>query len=335
MRCEELGAEDVEVEVRNVSLNFRDVLNVLGMYPGDPGDPGGEFAGVVTRLGSGVSDLSVGDRVVGMRGGTLKQVLACPRLLLHRCPQLMSLAACATLPVVYCTVELGLGDLAGLKAGETVLIHAAAGGVGMVAIQYAQRIGARIIATASDGKRGVLRELGVELVASSRDADKFEGELRQLLGPEGSVDVVLNSLSGDFIAHSVRALSSGGRFVEIGKRGIWSAEDMARARPDVAYHVVALDTLGETQPQRFQELLHRVCLGVDQSHWRALPLTVYDFHREYKRAFRMLRDGKNIGKVVLSMAPVEKREALTVGEGAYVVTGGLGGLGLVTARAVR
>jgi len=214
-----------------------------------------------------------------------------------------------------------------------LLIHAAAGGVGLAAVQYAQRIGARIIATCSDGKREYLQSLGVVHIASSRDADRFVKEVRDILGPNGFIDVVLNSLGSDFISNSLKLMSPGGRFVEIGKREIWSPKEVKDFRPDIDYHILALDTIIQENPDLFQALLHRVCEDVDNGYWTALPLQTFDFVSDYKNAFRHLRDGKIIGKTVLKVRPlVIEAAADSIGEGAYVITGGLGGLGLLTAK---
>jgi NADPH:quinone reductase-like Zn-dependent oxidoreductase len=199
--------DEVEVEVCSASLNFRDVLNVLGMYPGDPGNPGGEFAGIVARVGAGVTDVSVGDQVIGFGNGCLQKYITATRLLIYPKPVSVDMIIASTIPIVTCTVEYCLNDLALLKAGETILIHAAAGGVGLVALQYARNIGARVIATASVGKKQYLHDLGVEHVFSSRDADEFMTELQGSLGKNFTVDVVLNSLSDKYISNSIGLLS--------------------------------------------------------------------------------------------------------------------------------
>jgi NADPH:quinone reductase-like Zn-dependent oxidoreductase len=222
----ELLSDDVEVKVRAVGLNFRDVLNVLGMYPGDPGAPGCEFAGVVTRVGSEVRRFNVGDEVMGMCEDGLREVVVQHQVLMHHKPSTVSMQEAATIPVVFCTVELALRDLAGLKRGDSILIHAAAGGVGLAAIQFAKRVGAHIFATASEGKHAYLKGLGVDFISTSRDASQFSRDMRDALGPSGSVDVVLNSLSDEYIPFSLDLLAPNGHFLEIGKRGVWSIDEV-------------------------------------------------------------------------------------------------------------
>ncbi|MEM8717464.1 MAG: polyketide synthase dehydratase domain-containing protein, partial [Cyanobacteria bacterium P01_G01_bin.4] len=152
---------DVQVAVQAAGLNFRDVLNTLGAYPGDAGPLGGELAGVVTAIGEGVSELTVGDRVFGMGAGCFATTCNTPAALLVKMPENLDFTAAATVPITFCTAQAALEYL-GLKRGEKILIHAAAGGVGLAAVQLAQLIGAEIYATASAPKQAYLRQLGIQ-----------------------------------------------------------------------------------------------------------------------------------------------------------------------------
>ncbi|MDT5324479.1 MAG: hypothetical protein QOF25_1631, partial [Mycobacterium sp.] len=160
----------VQVRVEAAGLNFRDVLNVLGLYPGDPGPIGGDFAGVVTQLGSGVTGLEVGQRVYGFMQGAFSSRFNVPAQLLAPIPDGVSAVEAATIPAAALTVRLAF-DWAQLKPGDRVLIHAASGGVGLAAIQMAQQCGATVFATASTFKRATLRKMGVEYVYDSRTTD--------------------------------------------------------------------------------------------------------------------------------------------------------------------
>jgi hypothetical protein len=145
--------------------------------------------------------------------------------------------------------------------------------------------------------------------------------------------VVLNSLSGDYIPLSLDRIDENGTFIEIGKRGIWTADQVAAKYPAVHYHVIALDTINETQPDEFQRLLHSVCDEFDRDLWSPLPLKKYDFEREYLEAFYYLRSGRNIGKVVLSLQNEESMTShSTIEKGTYIITGGLGAIGLLSAK---
>jgi NADPH:quinone reductase-like Zn-dependent oxidoreductase/3-oxoacyl-(acyl-carrier-protein) synthase/acyl carrier protein len=330
-----LRSNEIGVVVHSVALNFRDVLNVLGMYPGDPGAPGCEFAGRVVAVGEEVTHFKVGDEVLGIGSGCLTEYYIADEKLSGLKPKCITMEEASTVPIVYSTVFHALGELAELKKGETVLIHSAAGGVGLSAIQYAQRVGARIIATASEGKHEYLKKLGVEYITSSRDAEVFLKDLKEKFNLFGKIDVVLNSLNGDFIPYSLDALKEGGRFCEIGKRGIWTKEEVSSRRESLEYWTIALDGMAADEPDRFQELLSKVCNGFEDGFWKPLPIHSFDFVREYKEAFNFLRRGENIGKVVLKTKFCNSSEAdrtLLVKDGNVIITGGMGGLGLLAAK---
>jgi acyl transferase domain-containing protein/NADPH:quinone reductase-like Zn-dependent oxidoreductase len=320
------GPGEVQVAVQAAGLNFRDVLDVLGLVPVDAGPLGGEFAGRVLAVGKDVAELAPGDRVVGLAAGCFGERVTTSATLLAPCPRDLMPAAAATLPVVFVTAALAF-ELAGLRAGDRVLIHAGAGGVGLAAIQLARLAGAEVFATASAAKCGYLRGLGVRHVHDSRSTS-FAAEILAATGGRG-VDVVLNSLTGDgFIAASLSALAPGGRFVEISKRGIWTAEAMAAARPDVTYHILAVDRLTVEQPERVGAVLRAVLARVAAGELRALPYTSYPLG-EARLAMRRMQQARHIGKIVLT-PPVAAAAPVRAGV-TYLITGGLGGIGLAVA----
>ncbi|WP_435604878.1 acyltransferase domain-containing protein, partial [Streptomyces sp. bgisy130] len=137
----ELGVGQVRIGVRAAGVNFRDVLNALGMYPGEAGALGSEGAGVVLEVGPGVPDLQPGDRVMGMFFGAFGPLAVADRRLLARIPEGWSFAQAASVPVVFLTAYYALVELGELQAGESVLVHSAAGGVGMAAVQLARHLG--------------------------------------------------------------------------------------------------------------------------------------------------------------------------------------------------
>jgi len=207
-----------------------------------------------------------------------------------------------------------------------VLIHAASGGVGLAAIQLARHHGAVVFATASAYKRATLRELGVEYVYDSRTTD-FADQILADTDGEG-VDVVLNSLTNEgFVEATVRATAKGGRFAEIAKRDIWSPEQMAAVRPDIEYGIVALDVTTLTDPDHIQRLMTEVSRGLAEGVWTPVPATVYPL-TEARAAFRRMQQARHVGKIVLQMPePLQPR-----GDRSYLITGGLGALGLHTAQ---
>lgn len=314
----------VQVRVEAAGLNFRDVLNVLGLYPGDPGPIGGDFAGVVTQLGAGVTGVEVGQRVYGSMQGAFSSRFNVPAQFLAPIPDGVSAVEAATIPAAALTVRLSF-DWAQLKPGDKVLIHAASGGVGLAAVQMAQRFGAEVFATASTFKRATLRKLGVKHVYDSRTTDFADQILADTDG--AGVDVVLNSLTSEgFIEATLKATAQNGRFAEIAKRDIWTPEQMAEARPDIAYEIVALDTVMFTEPDRIRDLLTEVSQGLADGDWTPLPAEIYPL-TEARAAFRRMQQARHIGKIVVQIPnPLQPRP-----DRSYLITGGLGAIGLHTA----
>ncbi|CAE7460662.1 ppsC, partial [Symbiodinium sp. KB8] len=273
-----------------------------------------------------------GDDVFGESPGCLKVYNAGPGALLTPKPTSWSFEEACCMPVIFVTVEEALGDLAQLKRGERVLIHAAAGGVGLVAIQYAQFVGAEVYATAgADEKHQFLRSMGVKYITSSRNGAKFEDDMKAFLAEAGDdgIDVVLNSLShDDYIPRSLALLRKGGRFMEIGKRGIWSHEQMFEARPDVMYEKIAADTMMDKEPWRYNGYMKRLISRVDEGGLKPINMHVFDGMETGVKAMQFLQRAQNIGKVVISQASTLALKQ----ESHYVLSGGMGALGMVTAQ---
>ena len=321
------GPHEVEIEVRAAGLNFRDVLNALGAYPGDPGPLGNECSGVITSVGSQVTELCVGDEVISLpQGGIATHVLS-PAVLTVRKPAALSFAQAATIPVAFLTAHYALSRLGQMQSGDRVLIHAAMGGVGMAAMQLARRAGATIIGTAgSPAKRARAAELGASIVADSR-SPQFDMAVRDALGGEG-VDIVLNSLAGDFIPNSLRLLRRGGRFIELGKTGGWDEAAVAARFPGVSYHLFFLGELAYQQPMRVREMLLELVADFASGALTPLPMHVFQLSRA-EAAFRFMAQAKHSGKIVIATPSrgAVRRDAT------YLITGGLGGLGLTVAKA--
>ncbi|SCF22826.1 polyketide synthase 12, partial [Micromonospora haikouensis] len=317
-----LGAGQVRIAVRATGVNFRDVLIALGMYPDAAARMGSEGAGVVLEVGPGVDGLAPGDRVFGMfEPGFGPQVVA-ERQRVARIPAGWSYAEAASVPLVFLTAYYALRDLAGLRSGESVLIHSGAGGVGMAAIQLAHHFGATVYATASPGKWGTLRGLGVapERIASSRSTE-FEAVFASASGGAG-VDVVLDALAGEFVDASLRLLPRGGRFVEMGKTDIRDADAVAQLHPGVAYQAFDLNEAGS---ERIGQMLGELLALFESGALSPLPVRVWDV-RQARQALRHLSQAKHVGKVVLTV-PVPADA-----EGTTLVTGASGTLAGVVAR---
>ncbi|MEW2161091.1 type I polyketide synthase [Streptomyces sp. NPDC007189] len=318
----ELGEGQVRIAVRAAGVNFRDVLNALGMYPGDAKDFGLEGAGVVTEVGPGVTGLAVGDRVMGLFPGSFGPVAVADARTIARIPAGWSFAHAASVPIVFLTAYYALTDLGSLRAGERVLVHAAAGGVGMAATQLARHFGAEVFGTASTGKWHTLRELGLdgEHIASSRDTG-YETAFLAATGGAG-MDVVLDSLAGEFVDASLRLLPRGGRFLEMGKTDVRDPETVGNDHPGVTYRAFDLWDAG---PDRIGQMLTDLVELFESGALKPLPVTCWDVRRA-PDAFRYLSQARHIGKVVLTVpAPLDP-------EGTVLVTGGTGGLGALVAR---
>ncbi|MFE3504466.1 SDR family NAD(P)-dependent oxidoreductase [Kitasatospora sp. NPDC059160] len=316
-----LAPGEVRIAVRAAGLNFRDVLITLGVYP-DRALLGTEAAGVVTEVGPGVTGLAPGDRVTGLVSGGIGPVAVTDHRLLARVPAGWSFAQAAAVPAAYLTAHYALVDLAGLRAGERLLVHSAAGGVGIAAVQLAAHLGAEVYGTAGPGKWDTLAALGVDpaRTASSRTLD-FEGLF--LAGTDGAgVDVVLNSFTGDFVDASLRLLPRGGRFVEMGKADLRDPDRIAEQYPGVRYR--SFDLL-EAGPQRIGELLTELLALFERGVLTLPPITAWPVARAGE-ALRHLGQARHTGKVVVTVpAPLDPA-------GTVLVTGGTGTLGALTAR---
>ncbi|MGP4114739.1 SDR family NAD(P)-dependent oxidoreductase, partial [Streptomyces sp. 4N509B] len=316
-----LPAGQVRVAVRAAGLNFLDVLLGLGMAPDDR-EMGIEAAGVVVEVGEGVTDLAVGDRVMGLIPKGFGSMAVTDARVVTHVPEGWSFEQAASVPVVYLTAYYGLVDLAGLRAGESVLVHAAAGGVGMAAVQLAQHLGATVYATASEPKQATVAELGVpaERIASSRDLDFRDAFLNATDG--AGVDVVLDSLAREFVDASLELLPRGGRFLEMGKTDIRDPEQVAQDHAGVLYR--AFD-MGEAGPDRIREILAEIVRLFRDGTLKPLPVTTWDVRRA-PEAFRFMSQARHVGKIVLTIP------AGLDPEGTVLVTGGTGTLGSLLAR---
>nr|AEU17897.1 putative type I PKS [Streptomyces antibioticus] len=320
---EALGPDEVRVEVRAAGVNFRDVLIALGVYPGRA-VPGSEAAGVVREVGSAVTGLRPGDRVLGVFAGALGPLAVTDRNLIAPLPEGWSFEGAASVPIAFLTAYYGLTDLAGMRSGESVLIHSGAGGVGIAAIQIARHLGVEVFATASPGKWDDLRALGLDdaHIASSRTVE-FEQRFRAATGGRG-VDVVLNSLTGEFVDASLRLLARGGRFIEIGKADIRDPEETSAVH-GISYQ--AFDLVASAGLQRIQEMLHELFALFRQGALTMPPRRDWDIRRA-REALRHVSQARHVGKVVLTVPRAADPE------GTVLVTGGAGWLGGLIARHV-
>ncbi|WSY62325.1 SDR family NAD(P)-dependent oxidoreductase [Nocardia sp. NBC_00881] len=316
-----LGPGQVRIALRAAGLNFRDVLIALGMYPDVDATIGGEGAGVVLEVASDVTGFAPGDRVFGFVPDIGSVVVTDSRLLV-RVPGGWSFAQAAAAPAVFVTAYYGLVDLAEAKPGETLLLHAATGGVGMATVQLARHFGLRLLVTASRPKWDVLRAMGFDdaVIGDSRTLD-FERKFLEATDGRG-VDIVLDSLAGEFVDASLRLLPRGGRFLEMGLIDRRDPREVAEQHPGVHYRGYHLNEVG---PDRLHEILSVLVGLFDTGVLVPPPVTGWDV-RQAPEALRYLSQALHIGKNVLTI-PSPLRP-----EGTVLITGGTGGLGAVTAR---
>ena len=289
---------EVELRVLEVGLNFRDVLVAMGLYP-DQAELGCECVGIVTALGPETQGLQIGDHVLAIAAGCLADYVTTARSLVIPLGSLKQTSA-AALPVAYATASYSLLTLANLKRGESVLIHAATGGVGQAAISVAHSVDAQVYATASREKWPTLRELGVQQPMDSRSL-AFAEQLMAATGGRG-VDVVLNSLPGEARRKSVEVLAKLGRFVEIGKGEGPKPAELLAAGPSAKHYLFDLSKLCADKPEQVQRLLQELVKQVGCGNWRGLPTSVFQ-RSDFLKPLRAMQGAKHIGKLVVRMTP--------------------------------
>jgi len=341
-------ADEIEIEVAATGLNFRDVMYALGLLSDEAVENGFagptlglECSGVVIAVGAGVEGFGLGDRVVAFGPSSFSNHVTTKAMAVSRIPPGISFEAAATVPSTFFTAYYAIHHLARLREGERILIHGAAGGVGIAAIQLAKWLGAEIFATAgSDDKRDFLRLLGVDHIFDSRSL-AFADEILAITQGEG-VDVVLNSLAGEAINRNLRILKPFGRFLELGKRDFYENTRIGLRpfRNNIAYFGIDADQLMQEQPALTQSLFREVMKLFEDGTLRPLPFHVFEAD-DVVDAFRYMQQARQIGKIVITYqdginavhTPKPAPVSLALRPDAtYLVTGGLGGFGLRTAQ---
>ena len=339
-----IGEGEALLQIKAVGLNFRDVMAVTGLLPAEA-EPdaayrnlGLEYGAVVAAIGPGVTNVKVGDRVMGNYRRCLQRFIKLPAAALSKIPEHVSFEGAATVPTPFSTVHYGLNHVARLKKGERILIHVATGGVGLAAIQLAKRAGAEIFATAgNEEKRAYLRSLGIQHVMSSRNLD-FADEIMRLTNGRG-VDVILNSLPTAYIQKGLDILAPFGRFIEIGKRDVYAdtAVGMKALRRNVQMACLDLANLGFDNPAFLGQLLSEVGDMLEAREIQPLMMTTFPASR-ITDAFRYMQQAKHMGKVVITFDEPEVRVKISTerafkldGGSSYLVTGGSRGFGIAVA----
>ncbi len=341
-----LADDEVELRVHAVGLNFRDVMFAMGLL-GDEAVENGfsgaslglECAGVITRVGAKVTHVAVGDAVLGFGPQCFASHVVTRGNAVAKMPEQWQFTEAATVPTVFFTVYYALVEMARLRAGERVLIHGGAGGVGIAAIQLAQHLGAEIFATAgSDEKREFLRLMGVRHIYSSRDLHFAEQILADTQG--AGIDVVLNSLAGEAIERNLDVLRPFGRFLELGKRDFYANTPMG-LRPfkdNISYFGIDADQLMSARPELTADVFRAVMALFAEGALHPLPYQHFTADTAID-AFRTMQQARHIGKLVVDLTqppaaikPTPKPAWQANPQASYLITGGLTGFGFETAR---
>ncbi|WP_336033350.1 NAD(P)H-quinone oxidoreductase [Geodermatophilus sp. FMUSA9-8] len=301
------GPGEVVVDVAATAVNRADLLQRAGNYPPPRGASevlGLECSGIVSEVGEGVTGWSVGDEVCALlAGGGYAERVAVPAVQLLPRPAGVELATAAALPEVTCTVWSNVFQLAGLRRGETFLVHGGSSGIGTMAIQLAARAGARVLTTAgTEAKRAACRELGADVTIDYREED-FVERVREVTGGAGA-DVVLDNMGAKYLARNVDALAVGGRLVVIGMQGGTKAElDLGRLlakRASVA--ATALRSRPSTGPGGKDAIVAAVRAEVWPDVERGAVRPIVDRRLPMSRAaeaHRVVEASEHVGKVLL------------------------------------
>nr|ALQ32881.1 putative polyketide synthase [Fusarium miscanthi] len=334
---EAIPDDHVQIKVHATGLNFRDVLIIMGELSAN--QLGYECAGVVEQVGARVGNLKVGDRVAALYAGCFATTVRCPAACVQRVPDSMSLPVAAGLPVIYLTAYYGLIHIGRLSAGETVLIHAAAGGTGQAAIQIAQVIGAEIFVTVGSHskKKHLMQTYGIaeDHIFHSRDLS-FVSDLNQATGGRG-VDVVLNSLAGEALQATWRCIAPFGRFVEIGKRDIDvnSRLEMAPFANNVTFSSIDLSLLFKQNLALLEDVFGKAMDFIRTGKVREVtPLLIQPWSKA-EECLRLMQAGKHMGKIIIEvreddLVPVLPKipsEPKFPENATYLLAGGMGGIG--------
>ncbi|MBO6678730.1 type I polyketide synthase [Parvibaculum sp.] len=342
------GPDELVIAPRSTALNFRDVMFALGALPAEALEDGFagaclgmEASGVVVATGTDVQGFKAGDEVFFFAPNCFdSHVLAKATSVIHK-PARLSFDEAATIPTAFFTAQYALDHLARLRCGERLLIHGAAGGVGLAALQVARQAGADIFVTVgSPEKRALMVALGIpaEQIFDSR-SQAFADDILARTNGEG-VDVILNSLAGDAIHRNLSILRPFGRFLELGKRDFYenSRIGLKFFRNNLSYFGIDADQLMEEKPALAREIFADLAKRFEQGIYTPLPYRVFEASR-ISDAFRLMQKSGHVGKILVrppenAFIQNDKRHSVFTPrpEASYLVTGGISGFGLATAQ---
>eukprot|EP00916_Digyalum_oweni_P020796 GHVL01034651.1.p1 GENE.GHVL01034651.1~~GHVL01034651.1.p1 ORF type:complete len:1765 (-),score=335.84 GHVL01034651.1:98-5152(-) len=329
----------VEIRVRAVGLNFRDLMNVLGFISGTPGQPGSDCSGTITATGADVP-FKVGDDVYGVVLECLRTFVTSDCTWLSKKPSNLSFTEACVQSTMFVTSHYAMNDLLSVKANDKVLLHAASGGIGLAVIQYCQCVGATVYATVGSIKKKVSIESldSVQLVSSSKDLDIFSKDFEECL-KESKVDLIINTLTNEkMIEKSLTFLKQGGKYLELS--GVETVpKQISENRQDVQYVIMDKDGKMQEDPLWFRRMLEKVTEYVEQNKYKPISFETFTLSQEKCNtdsgniidAFRAVQKSQNA--VVVKIPPIGIESCFPGNsKGSFVISGGTGGLGLVVSK---
>ena len=348
IKHQNLKSNEIEINVHAAGINFKDILNLLGRLSHKAvqnsmagNQLGLEISGIITAKGSDINEeFNIGDEVLacvanGFTGKVITSYTNCMKK-----PSFVSHLEGATMPIAYITAYYGLKYLAGIKKDDTILIHSAAGGVGIASINVAKYFQANILVTVgTKEKREFLEkefEISSKFIFDSRST-KFYDDIMNITNGQG-VDIIINSFSGSRLDQTIKCLNSFGRFIEIGKSSIYDNKQICLERfgNNISYFVEDIDRLSQQKPQLHKQILNELQIHFQEKHFKPIPYTEFPIN-QIKSAFQTMINGNHIGKLILNMEnqilTVLPQKHLTLSnDGVFIITGGTSGLGLMIAK---
>lgn len=311
---------EVRIRVRAAGINFADVMARAGLYPDAPKPPcvvGYEVAGEIDAVGPGVEGHAPGDRVLaGTRFGGYAELAVAPASAVVALPDGWSFEEGAALPVNYATAFAGIGRYGSLRAGERLLVHAAAGGVGIAATQMAKLAGAEVFGTASASKHDAIRGFGVDHAIDYRTRDVV-AEVRRITGADRPLDLVMDAVGGRSFRDSYSLLRPGGRLVCFGASAVMSGEK--RSIPTALRTLIrtprfsAMKLMSESKAViglnmltiwddrgTLDDYIAPLQAWIDQGRIRPVVAEAFALE-DGPAAHRFIIERKNVGKVVLTL----------------------------------
>ena len=324
----EISENQVVLEVVSSGVNFRDIVNCLGIVEEDLGELGNECSGIVKKVGKENSKFSVGDHVFGVVKGSWKNNVVADCDLLTKKPEWMSFNQSASIPIVFLTVYYIFNEMLKEKKFDSdsiILVHSAVGGIGLVTTMIAKLTNSKIYATTSSPfKRSFAKKWGVDKIFNSR-CTKFHDEIKELTKGRG-VDLVINSLSGEYITKSLDLLKEDGSFIEIGKRDLLSKEEFKKLKPEALYEIFDLSSVVNNDSKKISEMLSSIVDLFKEEKLQYLPVKSYPFEQAVE-ACRFMSSSSHIGKIVLTNRHNLKNLKIFDSQGYYLLTGAFGGIG--------